>query len=76
LLEKIIAEYKVVIGDNFQPYKNHVYQVVHFGFQLKQDVDDEQEERIIIVACFHDLEIWTNDTVDYLQPSIVLARSI
>jgi len=74
LLEEILAEYKDVVGEDFQPYKNHVYRVVNFCFQLKQDVDAEQEEKIIIAACFHDLGIWTNDTVDYLQPSIVLAK--
>ncbi|HIE02259.1 MAG TPA: HD domain-containing protein [Thiotrichaceae bacterium] len=74
LLEEILAEYKDVVGDDFQPYKNHVYRVVNFCFQLKQDVDDEQAERIIIAGCFHDLGIWTDNTVDYLQPSIVLAK--
>jgi small-conductance mechanosensitive channel len=74
LLEEILAKYKDVVGEDFQPYKNHVYRIVNFCFQLKQDVDAEQEEKIIIAACFHDLGIWTNDTVDYLQPSIVLAK--
>jgi len=74
LLEKILAEYKDVVGDDFKPYKYHVYRVVNFCFQLKQDIDDEQEEKIIIAACFHDLGIWTNNTFDYLQPSIALAK--
>ncbi|MCD4719912.1 MAG: HD domain-containing protein [Desulfobacula sp.] len=74
LLEEILAEYKDVIGEDFRSYKNHVYRVVNFCLRLKQDTDNEQEERIIIAACFHDLGIWANDTFDYLQPSIVLAK--
>lgn len=38
-------------------------------------IGDEQKERIIIAACFHDLGIWINDTFDYLQPSIGLAKA-
>ena len=52
----------------------HVYRVVNFCLHLKQDIDNEQEEKIIIAACFHDLGIWTNNTFDYLQPSVVLAK--
>ena len=74
LLEEILADYKDVIGGDFQSYKNHVYRVVNFCFLLKPDIDDEQKKRIVIAACFHDLGIWTNDTFDYLQPSIVLAK--
>ncbi len=32
-------------------------------------------EKIIIAGCFHDLGIWTNDTIDYLKPSIALAKT-
>ena len=31
--------------------------------------------KFIISACFHDLGIWSNDTLDYLPPSISLADS-
>lgn len=73
LLEEILAEYKNVIGEDFIPYKNHVYRVVNFCMALHHNKEEERE-KIIIAGCFHDLGIWTNDTVDYLQPSILLAK--
>ena len=42
LLEEILAEYKNVIGEDFRPYKNHVYRVVNFCLQLKQNIDKDQ----------------------------------
>lgn len=75
LLEEILAEYKDVMGDDFLPYRNHVYRVIHFCFLLKKDLKGAQKEKVIIAACFHDLGIWTDDTLDYLPPSVLLAKS-
>jgi len=74
LVEEILAEYRNIIGEDLTAYKHHVYRVIHFCLHLKPDSDEEQEEKIIIAACFHDLGIWTNNTFDYLEPSIVLAN--
>ena len=75
LLEEILGQYKQIIADDYIPYKNHVCRVVNFCFQLKQDVDDEQKEKVIIAGCFHDLGIWTDDTLDYLPPSVSAANA-
>ena len=74
LLEEILGQWKVKIGDDFLRYRNHVYCVFHFCFAL-HDCNNEEREKIIIAGCFHDLGIWTNDTFDYLAPSIVLASA-
>ena len=34
----------------------------------------DDKEKFIIAGCFHDLGIWANDTVDYLAPSLDLAK--
>jgi hypothetical protein len=31
-------------------------------------------EKIAVVAVFHDLGIWTNNTFDYIAPSVAIAR--
>jgi len=69
LLEKILGKHKKTLGDDYIPYRNHVCRVVNFCFQLMPDMDDEQKEKVIIAGCFHDLGIWTDDTLDYLPPS-------
>jgi hypothetical protein len=73
LLEEILNEWKKEIGKDYQAYKNHVYRVVQFCLALHNS-NEEEREKIIVAACFHDLGIWTNDTVDYLPPSILLAK--
>ncbi len=73
LLEEILEEWKEQIGKDYRAYRNHVYRVVHFCLAL-HDSDEEERERIVIAGGFHDLGIWTDDTLDYIPPSVVLAR--
>jgi hypothetical protein len=68
LLEEILGEWKEVIGKDYPGYKNHVYRVLHFCFAL-HEVTAEEREKLIIAACFHDIGLWTDHTVDYLPPS-------
>ena len=73
LLENILGEWQDVIGDDYLAYKNHVYRVLHFCFALA-DITEEDQQKLIIAACFHDIGLWTDNTVDYLPPSVVKAN--
>jgi hypothetical protein len=73
LLEEILGKWKNEMGNDYLKYKNHVYRMIHFCFAL-HDCTHEEREKIIIAGCFHDLGIWSNDTFDYLSPSIALAK--
>ena len=74
LLESILGESKEIIGRDFEPYKNHVYRVLHFCFAFHECVT-EDKEKLIIAGCFHDLGMWPGEKVDYLAPSIELAKT-
>ena len=74
LVESILNERAQVIGSQFQPYKNHVYRVLNFCFAF-HDCHGDEQEKLIIAACFHDLGMWPGDVVDYLAPSILLAQN-
>lgn len=73
LLEEILGKWKNEIGKDFAGYKNHVYRMIHFCF-AQNNFNDEERNKIIIAGCFHDLGIWSNDTFDYLPPSVALAK--
>ncbi len=73
LLENILDQWKVTMGSQYQPYKNHVYRVVNFCLILHECTQDDRE-KFIIAGCFHDIGIWTDNTVDYLEPSIEIAK--
>jgi len=74
LLEEILAPQEGIVGDSFQAYKNHVYRVVHFCVAF-HTCEGDDESKLIIAACFHDLGMWPGDEIDYLAPSIKLAQS-
>jgi len=73
LLESLLDKWKLVIGNDFEGYKNHVYRMLDFCFYLHEP-SDEERQKLIIAACFHDLGLWSNKTVDYLPPSIALTK--
>lgn len=69
LLEEILLQWKEIIGDEYQGYRNHVYRMIHFSLALNE-CTDEEKEKIIIAGAFHDIGIWIENTVDYIEPSI------
>ena len=72
LLEEILGEYRPIIGKVYDGYKNHVYRMIHFCLAL--GAREEDLDKLAIAGAFHDLGLFTENTVDYLPPSIELAR--
>jgi len=73
LLEDILGHWQHQVGQDFDGYRNHCYRMIHACFALRDCSSDEQQ-KIIIAAAYHDLGIWTEQTVDYLPPSIAMAQ--
>lgn len=72
-IDGILSEWKTTIGEDYQGYRNHVVRMVNFCLMLKQ-CDLEDQQKIEIAACFHDIGIWTDNTLDYLPPSVPPAQ--
>lgn len=73
LIDQILNEWRDVIGADFQAYRNHVQRVVALCCAL-QPCDVEAQEKLAIAGAFHDIGIWTDKTLDYLEPSVAPAR--
>lgn len=71
-IDSILDTFRSELGKNYEPYRNHVYRV--YNFSAMQVRSSESLEKLAIAAAFHDIGIWTNNTLDYLQPSALLAR--
>ena len=71
-IEELLQEFKPLMGIDFLKYRNHVYRV--FLNCLLMDNDKSNEEKYVIAAVFHDIGIWTDHTIDYLDPSIEQAK--
>ncbi|MCB1177805.1 MAG: hypothetical protein KDK36_09520 [Leptospiraceae bacterium] len=73
IVDEILGTYKNQIGDVFDGYKNHVYRMIHFCYSL-YNCSEEDQNKIQIAGSFHDIGLWTDNTVDYLPPSIIHAK--
>ncbi len=71
--DSLLALYRQKLGDDYTAYRHHVLRVIFLARELTGNPTEEQSEKIVIAACFHDLGIWSADTFDYLEPSIALA---
>lgn len=74
LIDSILGEWRDAIGHDYTGYRNHVHRVVHFCLAL-HPCTGETRDQVIVAACFHDLGIWSDRTVDYLPPSIERAAA-
>lgn len=68
-LEAILADWKSIIGKDYNGYRHHLYRMINICFAL-HPCDEEQQRKVFIAAAFHDIGIWTDHTVDYIPPSI------
>jgi hypothetical protein len=73
-LEAVLEEHAALVGRDFEGYRNHTYRVVNLC-AAQSPSDPEQLEKMATAAAFHDLGIWTDDTFDYLEPSVRLATA-
>ena len=73
LIEEILSGWKTRIGDDFAGYRGHVYRMFNFCLALRQ-CSEEEKTKLAIAACFHDIGLWSDQTVDYIPPSIVQAQ--
>ena len=73
VIEEVLLAYRSVLGNDYHKYRNHVYRV--FLNCLLLDANGDHAEKYAYAAAFHDIGIWTNQTIDYLEPSISQACS-
>jgi len=69
LIDATLAPWRERLGDDFHGYRNHVYRVVNCCLAL-QACDEVERDKICIAGCFHDIGIWSANTLDYLPPSL------
>ncbi len=69
LLEDILLPWKEQIGEDYPGYRGHVYRMWNYCLALRP-CSDEEKKKLAITACFHDLGLWSDHTVDYIPPSI------
>jgi hypothetical protein len=72
-IEEVLGDHAPALGSDRTAYRNHVYRVVNLCLAIAERNPSELE-KLAVAAVFHDLGIWTNRTLDYIAPSVALAR--
>src|SRR5262245_54532203 len=72
-VDEVLDDHASVLGHDLIAYRNQGYRVVNLCLAIMGDSRGELE-KIAVAAVFHDLGIWTNDTLDYIAPSVAFAR--
>ncbi|MBW2189555.1 MAG: phosphohydrolase [Deltaproteobacteria bacterium] len=76
LIDEVLDRYRDPLGPHYPRYRGHVHRVYHYTRHLivKNGGDpDPDDSAIAVAAAFHDLSFATDQTLDYLPPSIISA---
>lgn len=73
-IDNILLPWQTLLNEDYIGYRNHVIRMSTFC-QLLKTCNAEDKLKIEIAACFHDIGLWTANTLDYLPPSLPPAHA-
>lgn len=71
-VDAILADWREALGADFDAYRNHAQRVCRLAAHLGARGD---KRSVAVAAAFHDLGIWSDATLDYLEPSVARAEA-
>lgn len=71
-VEELFSRYKSVIGKDFLGYRNHVYRTITYAMHFL-DNDPKFERLVETIFVYHDIGLWTDHELAYLEPSEAVA---
>lgn len=73
IIEELIHKWRSTLGSDYEKYRNHVYRVFNYAWNLR-GYEPTEEAKLAIASAFHDIGIWSHQTFDYIEPSIQQMR--
>lgn len=71
-VEELLGRFEKLIGEDFPGYRNHVYRAITYAMHFLENA--EEYERIVETAfVYHDIGLWTDRALAYLEPSVAAA---
>lgn len=67
-LEKHLVEYKSLLGSDYEGYRGHLYRVLTYTMHFLNG-DKTYQPLVEAALVFHDIGLWTDSVLDYLDPS-------
>ena len=71
-VEELLACYESLIGKDFPGYRNHVYRTITYAMHFL-DNETEFEQLVETAFVYHDIGLWTDHELAYLEPSEAVA---
>lgn len=67
-VERLFDPYRDIIGGDFPAYRGHVYRVITYAMHFL-DGDEEARPLVETALVYHDIGLWTENELAYLEPS-------
>jgi len=71
-VEALLAPYKDAIGVDYDAYRAHIYRVLSFSMHFLKN-DETYRPLVETALVYHDIGLWTDGDLAYLEPSEHLA---
>lgn len=75
MVEKLLEPYRDVIGDDYAGYRGHIYRVLSYTLHFLNG-DETHRDAIELALVFHDIALWTDKELAYLEDSATHAQHI
>ena len=72
LVEELLGRYETLIGKDFPGYRNHVYRTITYAMHFLDNAE-EHEKLVETAFVYHDIGLWTDHELAYLEPSEAVA---
>jgi hypothetical protein len=73
-VEELLSCYEHLVGKDFPGYRNHVYRTITYAMHFLGDAV-EHEPLVETAFVYHDIGLWTDHALAYLEPSEAVALS-
>ena len=74
-VERFLPHIAAEVGPDFTAYRNHIYRVLSYATHFLGD-EPREREHIAFALVFHDVGIWTDHELAYLEPSEAAAERV
>lgn len=71
-VDELFARYENLIGKDFPGYRNHVYRTITYAMHFLENAT-EYEQLVETAFVYHDIGLWTDHELAYLEPSEAVA---
>ncbi|MEM1413848.1 MAG: HD domain-containing protein [Myxococcota bacterium] len=72
-LDVLLEPHRATIGADFAGYRNHCLRVLSYALHFADEPSDADRQALEVALAFHDIALWTDRALAYLEPSEALA---